>query len=128
MSKHVVAVDFDGTIVEHRYPLIGNPVPSAIETLVELEQDGWQLILWTMRSGKPLEEAVAYCAGQGVKFWGVNENPDQKASGWSTSPKAYAPIYIDDAALGCPLIVPTTGDRPFVDWLAVRKHLGLRND
>lgn len=117
----VVGVDFDGTLVTHRYPEIGDPVPGAFETLRELS-DTVSFILWTMRSGKFLEEAVVYCASQNIQFMGVNANPTQHK--WTSSPKAYAHLYIDDAALGCPLVHPV-GDRPYVDWAMVRTFFKL---
>jgi len=114
----IIAVDFDGTIVEHKYPLIGAPVPNAITVLRAFNQLNDKVILWTMRSGKELDDAVDYLDSKGIKLWGVNENPDQKS--WTDSPKQYAQIYIDDAALGCPLI-KKEGERPFVDWVKIGK-------
>lgn len=112
----IIAVDFDGTIVEHTYPTIGPDVPGAFEWLREFSDAGHQLILWTMRSGPELAEAVEHCRRNGVEFWGVNRNPGQGS--WTESPKAYAQMYIDDAALGCPLVLRLEG-RPYVDWSAV---------
>jgi len=114
-----VAVDFDGTIVDHVFPEIGQPVPGAIAWLHRFMEAGAGLILWTMRSdgqesGDVLTQAVDYCQGHGIVFVGINENPHQS---WSASPKAYAHVYIDDAAAGCPLRDnPRMGGRPFVDW------------
>lgn len=116
----IIAVDFDGTIVEHDYPNIGRPVPGAIRTLRELALHEHNLILWTMRSDTTLQEAVSYLSDAGIKLWGVNSNPTQGT--WTNSPKQYAQIYIDDAALGCPLIRKSS-KRAYVDWDAVRKHL-----
>ena len=118
-----VAIDFDGTIVTHEYPRIGKPVPYALETIKSLQENGVKLILWTMRSGEELQAAVDYCAKNGVVFYGVNQNPDQHT--WTKSPKAYAPVYIDDAALGCPLIEDEYSNRPYVDWFKVCELLGL---
>jgi hypothetical protein len=114
----LLAIDFDGTIVEHRYPRIGAPVPGAIQWLRRFQELDARLILWTMRSDSPqsgpmLTEAVAFCRSQGVNFFGVNGNPEQQS--WTSSPKAYAKVYIDDAAFGCPLVFPP-GGRPYVDW------------
>jgi len=109
----IYAIDFDGTIVTHKYPEIGDPVPGAIETMKSLVAAGHFIILWTMRSDETLQDAVDYLTEQGVALWGVNENPEQ---GWSNSPKAYAHVYIDDAAMGCPMIYPGDKSRPFVDW------------
>lgn len=115
----IIAVDFDGTIVEHAYPNLGEPVPKAIEVLRTLQKKGWRIILWTMRSGETLDQAVRYCLENGIQLFGVNENPDQKS--WTSSPKAYAHFYIDDAAFGCPLVhtLSQNGEalkRPYVDW------------
>jgi hypothetical protein len=125
----IIAVDFDGTIVEHEFPEIGPVVPGAFEWLRRWQAAGARLILWTMRSdgrtpdgsranGPVLSEAVELCRANGVQFWGVNCNPDQAA--WTKSPKAYAHIYVDDAALGCPLVAGSRPDsRPAVDWAKV---------
>jgi hypothetical protein len=123
MRPAIIAIDFDGTIVEHIYPLIGQPVPGALEVMKELQAKGHRLMLWTMRSGEPLAHAVKYCEDNGIKFWGVNENPEQQTPPmWSTSNKQYAQIYIDDAALGCPLQVGVQGTRPMVCWKSVRAY------
>ena len=118
----IIAVDFDGTIVTHDYPRIGRPVPGAIETLKEFIARGDKLILWTMRSGEELDDAIRYCENNGVTFWGINENPEQKQ--WTKSPKAYAHVYIDDAALNATLIYPAhSNERPYLDWFVVRHCL-----
>lgn len=122
----IIAVDFDGTIVTHKYPKLGEPVPHAIETLLWLQSQGVKLILYTMRSGFLLEEAVEYCKSLGVIFYGINENPSQKT--WTTSKKIFANKYIDDAAVGCPLIQPTNLlERPYVDWLEIREIFNVSN-
>lgn len=116
----LIAVDFDGTIADHRYPDIGAEVPGAFKWLRALAEAGAKLILWTMRcdsdrSGPTLTQAVEFCRKNGVEFYCVNCNPDQKT--WTDSPKCYAQLYIDDAAFGCPLREnPRAGGRPFVDW------------
>jgi hydroxymethylpyrimidine pyrophosphatase-like HAD family hydrolase len=112
----IIAVDFDGTIVTHEYPEIGGDIPGALLTLREWIMKGHQIILWTMRSGEELEAAVQYLEENDIELWGINENPDQIESGWSTSNKQYAHKYVDDAAIGCPLIYPLSGARPYVDW------------
>lgn len=115
-----VAVDFDGTIADHVFPDIGKPVPGAFKWLKRLQKAGARLILWTMRSdgqkhGDVLTAAVEFCREHGIEFFGVNGNPEQAT--WTTSPKAYAQVYIDDAAFGCPLREnPRAGGRPYVDW------------
>lgn len=123
----IIAVDFDGTLVEHKFPKIGRSVPGAFEALKILQAEGARLILWTMRSdnreadGPVLTEAVEFCRQNGVEFWGINHNPEQ--SSWTSSPKAYAQVYVDDAALGCPLYRPHDGSRPYVDWSFVLPQL-----
>lgn len=95
-----IAVDFDGTIVEHQFPGIGKPVPFAIEVLIELQKKGHKVILWTFRSGKELDEAIDYCKSKGLLFYAVNNNyPEEKFDG-KTSRKIYADVYIDDRNLG----------------------------
>ncbi len=121
MSKQrIIAVDFDGTCVTHEYPKVGRLI-GAQSVLRDLASAGDLLILWTMRSGQFLADAVAWFAEHEIPLYGVNENPMQK--GWTESPKAYAHIYIDDAALGIPLKDGFPGERPFVDWDEVRKLL-----
>lgn len=116
----IIAVDFDGTVVIHEYPRIGRPVPYAAKTLRGLAALDHQIILWTMRDGQELHAAIAYMHGRNIPLHGVNRNPDQN---WTTSPKAYAHLYIDDAAFGCPLIRPKDGTRAYVDWRAVHESL-----
>ena len=122
VNNKIIAVDFDGTIVTHMYPAIGKEVPNCFKVLTKLQEQGTLLILWTTRSGKELQEAVDYCASKGITFWGINRNPLQAE--WTDSPKAYAPIYIDDAALGCPIIADKSGsNRPMVNWRDVEALL-----
>jgi len=118
----VIAIDFDGTIVTHMYPSIGEPVKGAISVIKNLIANDHKIVLYTMRSGMYLNDAVAYLKNEGIELFGINHNPEQDS--WTTSPKAYAQLYIDDAALGCPLITPNSPfSRPYVDWLAVNKEL-----
>lgn len=114
-------MDFDGTCVMHEYPEIGADVPHAVNVLKRLNGNEVKIILWTIRSGEYLQDAVNWFTAREIELWSVNENPQQKF--WSQSPKVYAPLYIDDAALGCPLIIPADGNRPFADWLAIEKLL-----
>ncbi len=98
-----IAVDFDGTIVEHRYPSIGKEKPFAVDTLKQLAADGHQLILWTVRSGDLLREAVDWCSSRGLKFFAVNSNQPEGslfAGRTEGSPKIHADLFIDDANLG----------------------------
>ena len=117
-----ICIDFDGTIVDHCFPEIGTEAPKAIYWLKRLQDQGAKLILFTMRSdtsvgGPMLSDAVSFLEDKGIKFYGINKNPDQDS--WTKSPKAYADIYVDDAAFGCPLIRPKGFRRPCVDWETV---------
>ncbi len=112
-----ICVDFDGTIVDHVYPEIGKPVPGAIDYLKKWNNRGAKIILFTMRSGKHLYEAEEYLKEQGVVLYGSNRNPDQ--DDWTTSPKAYGRVYVDDAAFGCPLVTYPDFQRPCVNWTIV---------
>ncbi|MFP4018110.1 MAG: BT0820 family HAD-type phosphatase [Bacteroidales bacterium] len=95
-----IAVDFDGTIVENKYPEIGKPKLFAFETLKELQKRGILLILWTYRSGKELQEAVDFCKKNGIEFYAVNKNYPEEQYDSSISRKIDADIYIDDKNLG----------------------------
>lgn len=97
----VIAVDFDGTIVTHEYPKIGKPIPFAIEALKRLQQeDHHQLILWSVREGHLLDEAVDYCAKRGLEFYAVNTNYPEEKPEERPNRKVTADIYIDDRNLG----------------------------
>ncbi|GHT01178.1 hypothetical protein AGMMS49525_01220 [Bacteroidia bacterium] len=97
----IIAVDFDGTIVEHEYPHIGQPIPFAIEVLKKLQEEGHILILWTVRDGKLLQNAVDYCAQNGLEFYAVNKNHPEDQPNPDRSPKLKAiDIFIDDRNVG----------------------------
>ena len=97
----IIAVDFDGTIVEHKYPAIGNELPFATSTLRMLASERHRLILWTVRRGKLLEEAVEWCRKHGVEFYAVNKNfPEEILDGENCYGKINADIFIDDCNLG----------------------------
>jgi hypothetical protein len=95
-----IAVDFDGTIVEHRYPAIGEVKLFAFETLKELQKKGFLLILWTFRIGKELDEAVEFCRKNGIEFYAVNKNYPEEVFDASTPRKIDVDIFIDDKNLG----------------------------
>ena len=137
----IIGIDFDGTCVTHEFPAVGKEI-GAVPVLKELTDKGHQLILFTMRSHLKscrsatnaegyeaieletdvLNDAVEWFCKNEIPLFGINENPDQKS--WSDSPKPYCHLYIDDAALGCPLkIDKDMSDRPFVDWDGVRTLL-----
>lgn len=132
----IIAIDFDGTCVSHEFPKIGKDI-GAVPVLKKIVDNGNKLILWTMRAdrevlnptgdefiidvtGTFLTDAVNWFKDNDIELYGIQKNPTQ--INWTTSPKAYADLYIDDAALGCPLIYPDNG-RPYVDWSNVEKFL-----
>lgn len=96
----IIAIDFDGTIVEHRYPAIGRTRPLAFQTLKALQANGHRLILWSHRAGQKLEDAVSFCRSHGVEFYAVNKNFPEEIWEGTDSRKILADIYIDDRNLG----------------------------
>ena len=117
----IIGIDFDSTIVKSAFPDIGEEVPMATEFMRRWVEQGDRIILFTVRSGVFLEEAVAWLEERGVELWGINENPDQ--ANWSTSPKPYCDFYIDDKAVGVPLLWPGDGATPYVNWVEVCEWL-----
>lgn len=112
----IIAVDFDGTIVEHNYPSIGEPIKNSFKYLKKLKEDGHKLILWTCRSndhfGDMLDLAVNFCREKGVEFDQVNENI--KDISFQPSPKIYADVYIDDRQInGMP------------SWIEIYNYIGF---
>ena len=132
----IIAVDFDGTCVTHEFPYVGKEIGAA-EVLKELTDKGHKIILFTMRShpevinqkgiaySDALQDAIDWFKKYDIPLFGVNENPTQK--GWTSSPKPYAHIYIDDAALGVPLKQDSLSERPYVDWDMVKYYLHIKN-
>lgn len=117
----IIAVDFDGTCVTHEYPNVGKDI-GAVPVLKKLIDAGHQLILFSMRCDKEQQDAVDWFNTNNIPLYGININPDQLS--WTKSNKAYAQLYIDDAALGCPLNYDTKiARRPFVDWIKVEEIL-----
>ena len=96
----IIAVDFDGTIVEHRYPEIGEELPFATYTLKMLANQQHRLILWTVRRGRMLEEAVEWCKERGVEFYAVNKNFPEEVLDNDSYGKINADLFIDDRNLG----------------------------
>ncbi len=95
-----IAVDFDGTIVDHRYPRIGKTKLFAFETLKALQKQSHDLILWTYRADKELDEAVTFCKENGIEFYSINCSYPGEIMDSSISRKIYADIYIDDRNIG----------------------------
>ena len=137
----VICIDFDGTCVTHEFPKVGKDI-GAVPVLKKLVNNGHQLVLFTMRSdiekvesndynikkspGWYLSEAIDWFSENDIPLFGVNENPTQKS--WTHSPKAYGQMYIDDAALGCPLINnPEYSERPYVNWRVIELVLTEMN-
>lgn len=96
----IIAVDFDGTIVEDSYPQIGKPMMFAFETLTKLQEKGHRLILWTYRSGSRLDEAVSFCEENGVHFYAVNKSFPEEDFNDTMSRKIHADLFIDDRNIG----------------------------
>jgi hydroxymethylpyrimidine pyrophosphatase-like HAD family hydrolase len=122
-DKMKIAIDFDGTVVEHRFPDVGENVPRAIEILRALVMKGHQLILYTMRSDEYLKDAVNWFKENDIPLYGIQYDPEQIK--WTSSNKCNAHLVIDDRNLGIPLTYP--GDskdyRPYVDWNKVEDML-----
>ncbi len=117
-----ICVDFDGTICDQDFPKIGKPVPGAISWLKDWINLNAKIILFTMRSdtekdGHVLTDAVNYLKDNNVELFGINKNPTQDS--WTSSPKAYGHIYVDDLSIGCPLIRIKGFKKPCVDWSKV---------
>ena len=135
-----INIDFDGTCVAHDFPKVGKEI-GAIPVLKRLVENGHQLILFTMRSdrtekketndptiqdvtGSFLTDAINWFKKHDILLYGIQTNPTQH--NWTTSPKSYAELMIDDSAFGCPLIYDIdVSNRPFVDWKSVEE--GLEN-
>ena len=120
-NVYTIAVDFDGTCVEHNYPAIGMEVEGAVDVLRAINKRGHRIILYTMRSGEKLDAAVKWFSDRKIDLWAINRNPEQDE--WTTSPKVFADYYIDDSALGCPIMFIDGVRRPVVKWSKVRSIL-----
>ena len=98
----LIAVDFDGTIVEHKYPAIGKELPFAIETLKKLQSERHKLILWSVREGQLLDDAIAFCRDRGLEFYAVNRAYPEEEKGQNNhfSRKLKVDLFIDDRNLG----------------------------
>lgn len=131
-----IVIDFDGTVVTHDFPKVGEEI-GAVPVLKDLVANGHRLILFTMRSdrrkaggvkdgtildvaGNFLTDAVNWFKDRDIPLYGIQKNPGQKK--WTTSPKAYGQLMIDDAALGCPLVYGHHL-RPYVCWRTVEVYL-----
>lgn len=124
LQNFIIGLDFDGTVVSHEYPNIGKYI-GAEAVLLKLRDKGVLFVLNTMRSGYELKQAVEWFSSRNIPLYGINENPDQKS--WTSSPKVYAHLYIDDAALGAPLIYEKN-QRPYIDWEKVNTFIFGEDD
>ena len=133
-----INIDFDGTCVTHDFPKVGKSI-GAEKVLKRLTDNGHQLILFTMRSdraeakpvidptiqnvtGRFLTDAVNWFKKNDIPLYGIQKNPTQL--NWTTSPKSYAELMIDDSALGCPLIYDLElSQRPFACWKTIEQYL-----
>lgn len=133
-----IVIDFDGTCVTNEFPKIGNEI-GATSVLKELIQNGHELILFTSRHDQKkwlsyfslskekqnhLTEAVNWFKERGIPLYGIQKHPKQKR--WSSSPKAFGELIIDDSTLGCPLILPeenSLSKMPYADWIQIRAYL-----
>lgn len=98
---YTIALDFDGTLVEHKYPEIGAEIPDAVEMVKKLISDGHRLILWTVRERELLDDAIAWCEERGLAFYAINKNyPEETPEDKYFSRKLQADIFIDDRSLG----------------------------
>ncbi len=97
-----IAVDFDGTIVEHAYPKIGKEMPFATETLRQLIQDRHKLVLWTVREDALLQEAIDWCKERGVEFYAINRDypEEEREKNNHFSRKLKVDLWIDDRNIG----------------------------
>ena len=112
-NKHlIIAIDFDGTIVEDAYPNIGKPMIFAFETMKKLQSEGHRLILWTYRTDKKLQEAVNFCKQQGLEFYAINKSYPEEEFDGKISRKINAAFFVDDRNIG-----------GFIGWTAVHKLL-----
>ena len=112
-NKHlIIAIDFDGTIVEDAYPKIGKPIIFAFETMKKLQSEGHRLILWTYRTDKKLQEAVDFCKQQGLEFYAINKSYPEEEFDGKISRKINAAFFVDDRNIG-----------GFIGWTAVHKLL-----
>lgn len=112
----IIAIDFDGTCVTHEYPHIGKDI-GVVPILKKLIKAGHNLILYTMRCDLPLQEAIEWFAKNDIPLYAIQKDVNQGS--WTTSNKCYAHLYIDDAALGCPLVTDHEQVRPYADWFGI---------
>lgn len=117
----VIVLDFDGTVVTHDYPEVGEDIGS-VPVLKKIVESGHKIVLFTMRDKKELDDSVEWFRKNEIPLYGIQRNPTQDS--WTSSPKAYGSLIIDDASLGAPLMFnPSIHSRPFIDWDKAEKML-----
>jgi hypothetical protein len=132
IQPKIICVDFDDTCVKQpidsKYPDVGPTIEIAPLIIKELIRNGHKIVLWTVRDmGQDgILKAIQWYQDNGIQLYGINGRPEHDTTTEeairmraSTSPKVRANSYVDDAAIGCPLIYEE-GFRPYVDWQAVR--------
>ena len=127
-TGYYIVLDFDGTVVKHHYPAVGDDI-GAVPVLKKLIANGHKLLLSTIRSKNSegtdtLQPALDWFEVNGIPLYGVNENPDQKS--WTDSPKVFGQLTIDDTAMGAPLKADPAGGAPFIDWNVASVYLCLQ--
>ncbi len=128
----IIAVDFDGTIVTHEYPKIGKEIPFAIATLKQIQTEfPHRLVLWTVREGEYLEEAVEFCKKRGLEFYAVNANYPEEKPHDNEPRKLKADLFIDDRNLGglpdWGVIYQMIKSKKYSDFDALFKHYSGRD-
>lgn len=108
----IIAIDFDGTIVENAYPDIGKTMLFAFETMKKMQEDGHRLVLWTYRHGSRLKDAVEFCKEKGITFYAVNNSYPEETFDKKASRKIHADLFVDDRNIG-----------GFIGWTAVYKEV-----
>lgn len=119
-----IAIDFDGTVVDHRFSDVGPDVPGAVGVIKKIKAAGHKVFLYTMRSGQYLEDAVKWYGDKGISLDGINTDPEQTE--WTQSPKCFCNLLIDDVALGMPMIQVEGFVRRCVNWCVAENILESR--
>jgi hypothetical protein len=124
IEPKTILVDFDGTLAFHCWPALGDEVPDAVNVVKRLADAGHKIILFTNRSGRELEDALAFCEHREIPLHAVNENPEFETG----SRKIYGHAVIDDHSAYVPLIYnPAIHDKPFVNWQRIKEWLLINN-
>lgn len=121
----IIAIDFDGTCVTNEFPKVGRDV-GAQKIIRQLVNEGHRIVLFTVRSGDALQDAVDWFDNNNIPLYGINENPDHHSL--SNRSKVFADIYIDDKTIGAPLLYVKDGrTKPYIDWNRVEQYFIQKN-